>query len=81
MKQKGRLTLDKAERERVAALLRATRKEVALSQERAAERSGLSRTQLSNLERGKVNVTLGVLVALARAYGCKASEILEWSEL
>lgn len=47
-----------------------------ISQEDLAERAGVHRTYISQLERGLKSPTLVVLMKLATALGMKASEIL-----
>ncbi len=54
-------------REQLARNLRAARQHAGLTQEQLAERSGLHQTYLSDIERGKRNVTLDVVERLAAA--------------
>ena len=54
-------------RQRFAICLRESRKIVKISQEELAERAGLHRTYISQLERGLKSPTLDVIVALATA--------------
>jgi transcriptional regulator with XRE-family HTH domain len=63
------------EQEKLGGRLRALRVERGLTIERAAERSGLHDGYLGRLERGQSNVTLAVLVALAKAYSVTVDDI------
>ena len=56
--------------------VRAQRQKRSLSQEKLAEISGLHRTYISSLERGKRNVSLQNMEKLAGALECKISEFL-----
>lgn len=56
-------------REDLAIRLKATRKELKLTQEQLAERSGVSQSDISKIERRATIKPVGVL-ALARALGC-----------
>ena len=53
-------------RRRFAETLRAARNKAGISQEELAERAGLHRTYVSQLERGLKNPSLEVIIALAR---------------
>lgn len=53
----------------VAANVRRLRQAAALSQQALAERAGVSRRMLVNIEKGDVNVSLGTLDRLAEALG------------
>ncbi len=53
----------------VAANVRRLRQAVSLSQQALAERAGVSRRMLVNIEKGDVNVSLGMLDRLAEALG------------
>lgn len=48
-----------------------------LTQERLAERAGISRTYLARLETGKHDPTASVLEKLAKALGVKIARLLE----
>lgn len=67
-------------RERFAAALRVARRAKGYSQERLAAASGIHRTYMSAIERGKVNVSLEVAVRLASALGIRLSELLAAAE-
>lgn len=53
-------------RRRLAETLREAREKAGISQEKLAERAGLHRTYISQLERGLKNPSLDVIVDLAR---------------
>lgn len=57
--------------------VRELRQAQGLSQEGLAERSGLHRTYISSLERGRRNVGLDNVHTLAKALGVKPSALLE----
>ena len=74
-----RITLAKQQttaRRLLAANLRAERARLKLSQERAAERVGLSLQYLQRIERSIVNVPLDTLVRFARGYGVEPADLL-----
>jgi transcriptional regulator with XRE-family HTH domain len=52
------------------------RREIGLSQEKAAERAGIHRTYFADVERGTRNVGLKNLIAIARALGVTPSALL-----
>lgn len=52
------------------------RKKLGISQEQLAERSGLHRTYIGDIERGKRNVSLENIVKLAEALEITASNLL-----
>ncbi len=56
--------------------MRRLRKEVGVSQEALADRSGLDRTFVSLLERGKRRATLESTEAIARALGLSLGELV-----
>lgn len=57
--------------------LRARRIAQGLSQERVALEAGLSLRHVSELERGRQNPSLATIVAIARALGCRAGELVD----
>jgi transcriptional regulator with XRE-family HTH domain len=57
-------------------LLRKSRKEAQLTQGEVAERVGLSRTSITNIERGRQHVLLHQLFLLAAAVGVDPTELL-----
>ena len=56
--------------------VRALRKRQKLTQEQLAERAGLHRNYISQVERGRQSVTLTVIDRLARALGVKPAKLL-----
>jgi transcriptional regulator with XRE-family HTH domain len=56
--------------------LRQLRDEVDMSQEALAKTSGLSRTSIVNIERGRQGVSLGTLYRLASAMGFEPQSLL-----
>ncbi len=56
--------------------LRAWREYRGLDQEKAAERLGISRTQLSKIENIKSPYSQGLLEAAAEAYSCTVADLL-----
>lgn len=56
--------------------LRERRKEAGLTQSQVAERVGLTRTSITNIERGKQHIMLHQLFLLASAVGSKPEEML-----
>ncbi len=56
------------------------RKKLDLSQEQLAEKADLHRTYIGGIERGERNVSLDNIVAISRALGVSASELLEGVE-
>ncbi|MBA3842638.1 MAG: helix-turn-helix transcriptional regulator [Actinobacteria bacterium] len=65
----------KREQERLGARLRAIRVERGLTLEGAGEKSGLHDGYIGRLERGIINPTLAVLVALAKAYRISVDDV------
>jgi transcriptional regulator with XRE-family HTH domain len=53
------------------------RKDRKISQEQLAELSGLNRPYISGIEQGKRNVSLEVIVSLAKALGIQTKELFE----
>jgi transcriptional regulator with XRE-family HTH domain len=62
-------------------VLRARRIAIGISQEDLADRSGLHRTYISDLERGVRNVTVKNIFRLAKALGVPASALIQQVEL
>ncbi len=60
--------------------LRNKRKAVNLTQEALAERVGLSRTSIINIEKGRQHVSLHMLFSLANALGVEPAELLPKKE-
>ncbi|MGB5597025.1 MAG: helix-turn-helix transcriptional regulator [Crocosphaera sp.] len=53
------------------------RTKLELSQEQLAEKAGLHRTYIGAVERGERNVSLDNILAIARALGVSASNLLD----
>jgi len=64
----------------VAANVRKTRKAVGLSQEELALEAEVDRTYVSQVERGKRNITIAVLARLARAMRTSAAALVTDAE-
>lgn len=64
-------------RQRLAANLRRRRHEHGLSQEEFADRAGIHRTYVSDLERGARNPTITVVEKLAKALKVTAGSLLD----
>lgn len=64
-------------RQRLAANLRRLRHRHAWSQEEFAERAGIHRTYVSDLERGSRNPTITVVEKLAKALKVTAGSLLD----
>lgn len=56
--------------------IRARRRVIGMSQEALADASGLDRSHMGEVERGKRNVSLLNVIRIAAALGVSASEIL-----
>jgi transcriptional regulator with XRE-family HTH domain len=69
--------LEKAAVERFARRLQQRRRSAGLSLDQLAERSGVSRATLSNIERASVNPSLGVAVKIAAALGLSVAHLLD----
>lgn len=61
--------------------IRALRKAQGISQERLAELAELHPTYISDIERGKVNASIGVYDSMAQALGVPLSELVDMSEV
>lgn len=61
---------------RLARNLRQRREAKGWSQEEFADRAGIHRTYVSDLERGKRNPTITVVERLAKPFGITASDLL-----
>jgi transcriptional regulator with XRE-family HTH domain len=62
---------------RLARSLRRERNRLAITQEEAAERSGLNLRHYQKLEQGSVNVTIRTLERLCRGFGVEADRFFE----
>lgn len=65
-------------REQFGKRLRQVRKDRMLTQERLAELAGLSKDQISCLERGKSSTSLDRLAILAEILGVPAKDLLDF---
>ncbi len=61
---------------RLGAAIRARRKVLLLSQEILADAAGIDRSHMGKIERGERNVTFLNVVRIAKAVGCKPSDLL-----
>ena len=64
-------------RVRFGAAVRELRKEMNVSQEDFAERAGLHRTYISDLERGKRNVSLENIEKIAKALNLSMADLMK----
>lgn len=64
----------------LARVIEARRQQLAISQEELAKRAGISRTYLSDIERGLRNISVVTLTKLARAMQSDASTMLAEAE-
>jgi transcriptional regulator with XRE-family HTH domain len=60
--------------------VRLKREGAGLSQEELADLAGLHRTYISSLERGKRNVSIENIFAIAKALGCRPGELLQTAD-
>jgi len=60
--------------------VKSRRQSAGISQEQLAERAGLHRTYVGDIERGTRNISLRNIVRLAGALGCTPSELLRGVE-
>lgn len=67
-------------RERFGDAVRARREELELTQEQLADRAGIHRTYLSDVERGRRNVSILNVERLALALSLKVSELFQLAE-
>jgi DNA-binding XRE family transcriptional regulator len=65
----------------LAGVLEKKRQSLAISQEELARRAGLSRTYLSDIERGLRNISVVTLTKIATAMGTNASLVLAEAEM
>jgi XRE family transcriptional regulator, regulator of sulfur utilization len=61
---------------RIGEVIHTRRRRLELSQEALAVRIGISRTHVGRIEKGKMNVTVFNLIAIAQALGTTAGELL-----
>ena len=61
---------------RLGEAVRASRKARGLSQEALADAAGIDRSHMGKIERGERNVTLLNVARIAKAIGCKPSDLL-----
>ena len=64
----------------LAQAVRVSRRGRGVSQEKLATAASIHRTYMSAIERGKVNVSLGVADRLARAMGMRLSDLVQLAE-
>jgi transcriptional regulator with XRE-family HTH domain len=57
--------------------LKALRHDLGFSQVKLAQKSGLAREYIARLELGQQDPSLSTLAKLARAFGCKVSELVD----
>ncbi len=57
-------------------IFKGKRKEVGLSQDEVALRSGVDRSYIGRIERGEVNISLEKVYRLAEVLGCNSKELL-----
>lgn len=62
--------------ERLGEAVRGARKARGMSQETLADAAGIDRSHMGKIERGERNVTLLNLARIAKAMGCKPSDLL-----
>lgn len=61
---------------RLGAAVRVRRVALALSQEALADCAGIDRSHMGKIERGERNVTFLNILRIAKAVGCKPSDLL-----
>jgi len=66
--------------ERMGLLIAAKRAEMCLGQKELADRAGIHRTYISDIERGRRNVTIGTLNKISEVLGMTVGELLITAE-
>ncbi len=61
--------------------MRVRRQELKMSQEALADVAGVDRSHMGKIERGERNVTILNILKIAKALGCRASELLIKADL
>ncbi|MEI6441762.1 MAG: helix-turn-helix transcriptional regulator [Nostocales cyanobacterium ELA583] len=72
--------MDNQARKKLGSNIKQLRTKLELSQEQLAEKADLHRTYVGAVERGERNISLDNILAIARALGISASELLEGVE-
>ncbi|MDB9452634.1 helix-turn-helix domain-containing protein [Dolichospermum circinale] len=72
--------MDNLARKKLGSNIKQLRTKLELSQEQLAEKADLHRTYVGAVERGERNISLDNILAIARALGISASELLEGVE-
>lgn len=65
------------ERQRIGLNILIRRRELKITQSALAEVSGLSRTQISSMERGKTNFRMEALFSISKALGVDYQDLLK----
>ncbi len=73
---KSRSSLDRRLSNAIAERVRAKRTAAGLSQEELGARANIHRTYIGALERGEKSVTVATLAKVARALGCKLTDLV-----
>lgn len=66
--------------ERMGLIIAAKRAEMCIGQKELADRAGIHRTYISDIERGRRNVTIGTLNKIAEVLGMTVGELLTTAE-
>lgn len=66
--------------ERMGVIIAAKRAEMAIGQKELADRAGIHRTYISDIERGRRNVTIGTLNKIAEVLGMTVGGLLTTAE-
>ncbi|CAN5397483.1 hypothetical protein BH10CYA1_BH10CYA1_00040 [soil metagenome] len=66
--------------ERMGLIIAAKRAEMCIGQKELADRAGIHRTYISDIERGRRNVTIGTLNKIAEVLGMTVGELLTIAE-